>query len=138
MLCSSQPSLATTFHLGTIETVTADWVRQLLDEYRAGDDVFNDEFLQIVVFYTFSKAQVNITAGTKAFLESMHTERIHVIEVSQHDQILCGPCLVSPIGLLEVRRLFVDSRGAFLTTFVPHADQYVYPHVYIEYPSPCL
>lgn len=103
-------------------SVTDDYLRDVITNYKATDDVFCDAFLTGVIFT--GPANVDITPGANDFLHSMSTTWIEVMDLRNVTSPPApGPYFAHGKHIYEIWRLYDDSQGAFMTSLIPGPNQ---------------
>ena len=91
---------------------------QVLEAYRSADDVFRDDFLNVVIFTGVTNG--HISRAARKLLESLGTSWIETIDTDGTDDIPPpGPYITAGQHLLEVFRLYNDVQGAFMHGLIP-------------------
>lgn len=98
--------------------VKEDWLKKIIAKYEESDDVFHNQFLSGVIFT--GSPNLIVTAGARALLKSMGTVWIATQDITKSKAVpLPGPYFMFSQYLFEIRRLYDDSQGAFMTSVVP-------------------
>ena len=91
---------------------------QVLEAYRSADDVFRDDFLNVVIFTGVTNG--DISRAARKLLESLGTNWIETLDSDGADDIPPpGPYVTAGQHLLEVFRLYNDVQGAFMHGLIP-------------------
>lgn len=103
--------------------ITDTWLQSTLDEYRK-DDVFQDEFLQGIVFRTSQNDVANLTPEARALLEKHDTEWICSLDAGElGHKVRPGPYILIDNHLREVWRLYRDTQEVFRLTLQPGSQK---------------
>lgn len=94
------------------------------DSWRSQDDVFRDDFLCGLAFTGVErKEDLKIDQDAQTFLTSLGVCWTDVFSSKNSGAVpLPGPYLVSSGHFLEIRRLYSDTHGAFITSLVASPD----------------
>lgn len=100
--------------------VTKKWLMDSIDGWRSQDDVFRDDFLGGIAFTGVDrKEDLKIDPNAQNLLASLGICWTDVFSPKYREAVpLPGPYFVSSRQLLEIRRLYDDTHGAFVTSFI--------------------
>ena len=98
--------------------VSGAWLQEALDNFRSFDDVFRNEFLQVVVFLSDHPEEVQIMEDAQAFLQSQSTEKVCLYTSSEG--VKQGLFVAARGKLASVYKLYDDTQGAFLHSLIAH------------------
>ena len=91
---------------------------QVLEAYRSADDVFRDEFLNVVIFTGVTNR--DISQAAHKLLKSLGNSWVDTVDTDGADDIPPpGPYVTAGQHLLEVFRLYNDVQGAFMHGLIP-------------------
>lgn len=115
-------SLTESFALATVFKFPRDaktklsekWLRQSIEDYENRDDVFNEKFLQLVIFQGVEPAEYSDDA--KAYLRKLGNRKTLFIS---SPELLPGPYVAIGNQLRDVWKLVDDSYGTCMTTVKP-------------------
>ena len=100
--------------------VTLDWIVTALDEFNSEDDVFQREFLETVLITYIGSDSLKITPKAREYLRSQGAGIVTSHRLNSHSENpIPGPYWFSNGHLHQVWKLYNDTHGAFLKTFVP-------------------
>ena len=116
------PSYATVVPLDRDSHVTEIRLRQVLEAYRSADDVFRDDFLNVVIFTGLTDGtSLDISPAAHKLLVSLGTSWIEVYDTDgAYDTPPPGPDVTAEQHLLEV--FHDDVQGAFMHSLVPASN----------------
>lgn len=104
--------------------ITEQWLQSIIHKYSKGDDVFCNDFLQMVAFYGLSREEFDLTSGAQAYLTGLGTQRVVWLDViSSHFKMISGPYAVMDGRFREVWRLYSDTHETFRLTLQPGLQQ---------------
>lgn len=115
----------TVFHVPADEIrITQSWIRARVQKYERDDDVFQQGFLAGVILTGSSESEIEVTSEARDYLSSVGMQWMQCKSASKLGQnVLPGPyCLVDG-HLRDVWRLFKDTHGTLMTTFLSGSFQ---------------
>jgi hypothetical protein len=97
-----------------------DAVKAALHRFETTDDIFDCNFLDLVVFSCYSRSSHELSEQLLNFLQSIGTLRVSLTNRAStpHYSPREGPYFASPQGLYPVFKLVPDTQGAFLAFLV--------------------
>jgi hypothetical protein len=98
--------------------VKEHWLKDVIAQFDRHDDVFRSKFLNGVIF--IASINLEVTPEARALLKSMGNAWVEILEVTEVEGLLpSGPHIFFEQDIYEIRRLYDDSQGAFMTSIVP-------------------
>lgn len=88
------------------------WLERYISSCLSDDDVFQVEFLSVLIFSGHQDPGSGLSAEVRSLLESWGTK--HYVILAEHEDLLPGPHLVIGGRLYQVLRLYDDDQAAFL------------------------
>ena len=105
--------------------ITCDWLRQLVDDWLARDDVFVRPFLSQVIFLAVRMSEVVIEDDACDLLRGWGCQYT-INSINESDsQPAPGPYLMEAGSLWQARRLYDDFNDTLLTATLPDAQRLV-------------
>ncbi len=117
-------TLATVIHVKS-RAITCDWLRQLVNEWLARDDVFVRPFLSKIMFLGVHMSEVVIKDDACDLLRDWGCQYTMVSIDDFDSQPAPGPYLMKPGSLWQARRIYDDSNDTLLTAILPDAERLV-------------
>ncbi|KAH8598639.1 amidase-like protein [Bisporella sp. PMI_857] len=102
------------------EKLSIDAVKAALHRFETMDDVFDRNFLRLVVFSCYPDAPCELSEQLLSFLGSIGSLRVSLINraSARRDSLSEGPYFASSQGLYPVWKLVPDTQGAFVVSLV--------------------
>ena len=105
--------------------ITCDWIRQLVNDWLAHDDVFVRPFLSTIMFFGVHMSEVVVKDGACDLLRDWGSQYI-MASINEFDpQPTPGPYLMKTGSLWQARRTYNDSNSSLLTAILPDAERLV-------------
>ena len=106
------------------EPPTVALIRRHLQRFRRTDDVFSDDFLSGIVFFSHGSSKSwSLTDELHDFLRSIGARHIIVIRASADKLPSEGPYFATSQALFRVFKLFPDTVGAFSASLIQDGSQ---------------
>ena len=101
--------------------VDAPYLKSLVEEYFATDDVFSPTFREVVIFYGPNASYQSLSNGARQLLERWHTQRMYFQPTSQElrEPLEAGPCFVYDLAIHTIWRIYDDPQLAFVQAVWP-------------------
>lgn len=102
------------------EKLSIDAIKAILRRFETMDDVFDRNFLSLIVFSCYPNSSCELSLQVLRFLGSIGTLRVGILNrtSAQHDSLCEGPYFASSRGLYPVCKLVPDTQGAFVASLV--------------------
>lgn len=98
--------------------VEEHWLKNFIAKYETCDDVFSNKFLNGVIF--IAPSSLEVTPEARRLLEFKGNSWIEILKIKETEVLLpSGPHIIFEQDVFEIRRLYEDSQGAFVTSIVP-------------------
>lgn len=119
------PSLVTVIFCDKLD-VTPGWIKLALDEFYSKDDVFQREFLEAVLITHTGSDSLKVTSDAREYLRFQGAEIVTTRRLNSDSEMPTpGPYWFSNGHLHQAWKLYDDTHGAFLKTFVLGPTGYV-------------
>lgn len=117
-------TLATLMHVKS-RTITCHWIRQLVNDWLARDDVFVRPFLSTIMFFGAHMSEVVVKDDACDLLRNWGAQYT-MASINEFDsQPTPGPYLIKAGSLWQARRIYDDSNNTLLTAILPDAERLV-------------
>lgn len=102
------------------EVPNASSIQTTLERFKQADDVFDDDFLHLVIFISNSPGPDKLSERLQEYLQSLGTRHVVFLRPSSQggQNPPEGPYFATPEGLLRVWKLYADTQGAFVASLV--------------------
>jgi hypothetical protein len=109
----------------TVITINGDFsaaaIQSKIQHFEATDDVFNREFLHLVIFVVGNRKKTKaLTGAVSEYLRSLGTAQVGLLDhdLASERGLHDGPYLATALGLHPVWKLLPDHQGAFVASVV--------------------
>ncbi|KAL8683875.1 MAG: hypothetical protein Q9186_000218 [Xanthomendoza sp. 1 TL-2023] len=114
-------NLTTLIHVKS-QAITRDWIRQLVNDWLARDDVFVRPFLSTVIFFGVDMSKVTVQDDARDLLQAWDCQYI-MVSINVFDfQPTPGPYPMRAGCLWQARRTYNDTDDTLLTAILPDAE----------------
>ena len=111
--------LATVIDIGECyPCITAEGIQSCIERYSKVDDVFQEKFLEAILFRSSSQGLCFLSVDAQTYLEGLGTRWHHFLTGESDDQPLPGAYMILDGALHEAFRLYTDTHAVFFRASV--------------------
>ena len=123
-MSDNRPTLLTLFRVKPGQTIDRTFLEGKVKEFDGGDDVFDRQCLQAILFQGARKTELSVTADAELLLEEWKTIWTDFLACERsQDLIPPGPYYLDERGLHQLYRVHDDYNKAFVVAAVPSQDR---------------
>ena len=93
--------------------ITAEWIQSCIARYISVDDVFQDKFLEVILFRGGGQGRYSLSGDAQTHLEGIGTRWYRFLDADLNRQPLPGAYVILDGALHEAFRLYSDTHAAF-------------------------